>query len=255
MLFYFTGTGNSLYVAKQLEKNPLSIPQVIHSENLSFQDDKIGIVCPIFGHEVPEMVKKFLEKATFSTEYFYIILTYGKRQGGAAELANELIKSLGMKVNYINTIVMVDNYLPVFDMNEEKVLDKKVDEQIAKIKKDIKDRKCEIQVATEEDKKVHNMYLEIRKNMPEDAFINLFNITDKCTGCGVCTKVCPVGCYHIENGKAIQESDGCQTCMACIHNCPQKAITLTMPEKNPNARYRNEHISLQEIIQSNNQNR
>jgi hypothetical protein len=30
MVFYFTGTGNSLYVAKQLEKFPVSIPQAIH---------------------------------------------------------------------------------------------------------------------------------------------------------------------------------------------------------------------------------
>lgn len=27
MLFYFTATGNSLYVAKQLENDPISIPQ------------------------------------------------------------------------------------------------------------------------------------------------------------------------------------------------------------------------------------
>lgn len=40
---------------------------------------------------------------------------------------------------------------------------------------------------------------------------------------------------------------------ACAHACPQKAIALTVPEKNPNARYRNEHVSLQEIIRANHQ--
>ncbi len=255
MLFYFTGTGNSLYVAKQLDKNPISIPQVIHNETLCFQDKKIGIVCPIFGHEMPNMVKEFLNKATFSAEYFYIILTYGRRHGGAAELANELVKDLGIKANYINTIIMVDNFLPSFDMNEEKALDKKVNEQIKKVKKDIEDRKCKIQTATQEDRKAHAEFIERSAKMPKDAFINLFKITEKCIGCGICTKVCPAGCYHIEKGKAVQCSDGCQTCMACIHNCPQNAIALTMPEKNPNARYRNEHIKLQEIILANNQNR
>ena len=51
----------------------------------------------------------------------------------------------------------------------------------------------------------------------------------------------------------------CEGCMACVHNCPQKAITLTpsMPgfpsERNPNARYRNPNVSLADIIQANQQ--
>lgn len=45
----------------------------------------------------------------------------------------------------------------------------------------------------------------------------------------------------------------CQTCLACVHACPQKIIGLTIPEVNPNARYRNEHISLQDIIEANSQ--
>ena len=49
MIFYFTATGNSLYVAKQLEEHLVSIPQVIHQENLRFKDEKIGVVCPVFG--------------------------------------------------------------------------------------------------------------------------------------------------------------------------------------------------------------
>ena len=84
MVFYFTGTGNCLYIAKQLEAQPVSIPQVIHQENLHFCDKSIGIVAPVYGHEVPVMVKEFLHKATFDTDYFYMILTYGNRHGGAA---------------------------------------------------------------------------------------------------------------------------------------------------------------------------
>ena len=74
MVFYFTGTGNCLYIAKQLEAQPVSIPQVIHQENLHF----------------PVMVKEFLHKATFDTDYFYMILTYGNRHGGAAELVAQM---------------------------------------------------------------------------------------------------------------------------------------------------------------------
>ena len=68
MLFYFTGTGNSLYVAKQIEDNPISIPQAIHNDSLDFSADRIGIVTPVYGHEVPPMVKEFLRKAAFHTD-------------------------------------------------------------------------------------------------------------------------------------------------------------------------------------------
>lgn len=120
MVFYFTGTGNSLYIAKQIEKNPISIPQVINKESQEFSADSIGIVAPVYGHEVPQMVRNFLKNAVFHTDYFYIILTYGNRHGGAAELAKNLCDACGIAVNYINVILMVDNWLPNFDMNEQK---------------------------------------------------------------------------------------------------------------------------------------
>lgn len=151
MVFYFTGTGNSLYIAKQLDDEPISIPQVIHQKDLEFTSDKIGIVAPIYGHEVPEMVKDFLNKACFHTEYFYMILTYGNRHGGAAELAKQLCDSCGIAVQYINVIRMVDNWLPGFDMEKQRRLDKNVDGQLTVILRDIKEEKCMISEVTEQD--------------------------------------------------------------------------------------------------------
>lgn len=62
MIFYFTGTGNSLYAAKQLENELISIPQVMKRKNLEFTADSIGIAAPVYGHEVPPMVKEFLHR-------------------------------------------------------------------------------------------------------------------------------------------------------------------------------------------------
>lgn len=81
MVFYFTGTGNSLYIAKQIENNPISIPQAIHRESQEYSVDSIDIVAPVYGHEVPSMVKEFLKNAVFHADYFYMILTYGNRHG------------------------------------------------------------------------------------------------------------------------------------------------------------------------------
>ena len=112
MLFYFTGTGNSLYAAKGIEPELQSIPQAIHREPLAFTADAIGIVCPVYGHEVPPMVREFLEKTQFHTDYFYMVLTYGNRHGGAAELAQRLCRECGIQPAYINVLMMVDNWLP-----------------------------------------------------------------------------------------------------------------------------------------------
>ena len=251
MIFYFTGTGNSLYIAKQIEENPLSIPQVMRKKHLEFTSDSIGIVAPVYGHELPSMVKEFLKKSVFHTDYFYMILTYGKRHGGAAELAKSFCDEWGISVNYINVIVMADNWLPSFDMNEQRKVDKRVEENLAVILDDLAVHKNMIAEVTNIDRAAHQQFLDRMSQMPADAWQHLLRVTDECIGCGICEKVCPSSSVHIVKGKAVHIPGNCQTCLACAHACPRKAIRLTLPEVNPDARYRNEHISLQEIIEAN----
>ncbi|MDO4305378.1 MAG: EFR1 family ferrodoxin [Eubacteriales bacterium] len=251
MIFYFTGTGNGLYIAKQIEEKPLSIPQIMRQENMEFTAETIGIVAPIYGHEVPSMVKEFLKKVVFQTDYFYMILTYGNRHGGAAELAKKLCDECGVSVNYINVIVMVDNWLPGFDMNEQKKIDKRVEENMAVILDDLAAHKNMISEVTDIDRAAHQQFLNRMNQMPADVWQHLLRVTENCVGCGTCEKVCPSSSIHVADGKAVHIPGNCQTCLACAHACPKKAIQLTIPEANPDARYRNEHISLHEIMESN----
>lgn len=258
MVFYFTGTGNSLYVAKQLDQLRFSIPKIIYDKNKEYKADRIGIVCPIYGHEMPELVKKFIREATFKTDYFYVVLTYGRKHGGAAELAEEYLKNCGLEADYINTIKMVDNYLPSFDMNQQIAINpkKKVEEHIAIIKDDIKSMKHWKQNVTQEDRNWHQRYLNITKESPIDVKSGIFKILDHCIGCGICMRVCPIGSICVENQHAVyKDTSNCQMCLACVQHCPENAIRLTIPEKNPNARYHNENIRLSEIVEANNQNR
>lgn len=80
-------------------------------------------------------------------------------------------------------------------------------------------------------------------------------------GHGACVSLCQRGNYDMTSRGVRTEGD-CEFCFACIQNCPQKAIRfnpasgqpfLANGEKNPNARFRNEHISLMDIKRANNQ--
>lgn len=73
MIFYFTATGNCLYAARELAaegEDVISIPQEMRREGeLTYADDAIGIVYPIYGHMMPAMVRAFVERATLDTPY------------------------------------------------------------------------------------------------------------------------------------------------------------------------------------------
>lgn len=256
MIFYFTGTGNSLYVAKELDQTIISIPQVIKKDRLAYSADSIGIVCPVYGHEMPGMVKEFIRRASFDTGYLYIVLTYGAHHGGAAEIADRFMRDAGKKADYITSIEMVDNFLPVFDMNEQTAQDKQVEQHLEKIRAAIQAKKQGVQKAGIAEKTVHKVYMKMVKNAPETVWA-AFRVTEKCVGCGICTRVCPAGCIRLEHQHAVHSSAGCQACYACVHACPNMAVqfTLPKPEKNPAARYRNEHVTLHELVQSNDQTR
>lgn len=92
MVFYFTATGNSLYAAKQLDKNCISIAHAIHDSDPTYQAEK-------------------------------------------------MLSDLGIHPAYINVLLMVENFLPAFDMNQQKAMDKKVDEHLEMIRNDIEQGK------------------------------------------------------------------------------------------------------------------
>lgn len=146
---------------------------------------------------------------------------------------------------------MVDNWLPSFDMEEQKVLDKKVEEHIAVILADLNAKRNMIAEVTDTDRAAHRQFLDRMSQMPKDIWQHLLRVEEACIGCGICEQVCPSASIHVENGRAVYIPGNCQTCLACIHACTQKAIKLTVPEKNPDARYRNEHVSLRDIMEAN----
>ena len=149
IIFYFTGTGNCLYVARQLanaETTLLSIPQLVKQGKYDFEADEIGIVYPIYGHMPPYMVRQFIQKARLKAGYKFAVLTFGARKCNAVELWNEAARKAGHTFDYITTMIMVDNWLPNFDMNEQMKLDKHIPESLQRINTDLAARRlCAVQ--------------------------------------------------------------------------------------------------------------
>lgn len=268
LIFYFTGTGNCLYIARQLagaDTELLSIPQMVKQGKYEFEADEIGIVYPIYGHMPPYMVRQFIQQVQLRAGYKFAVLTYGARKCDAVEIWDRISRKAGNAFDYIATIVMVDNWLPNFDMNEQVKMDKHIPENLQKITADINGQRHWHEPVTEEERQMHRGFLAVSGLDPEVSFLmkseKCFTVTDACIDCGICTYVCPRGNYELTPG-GVKMSGDCEFCFACIQNCPQRAIQFRKSEDgsfpngtevNPNARYRNEHISLMDLKLANNQ--
>lgn len=251
IVFYFTATGNSLFIAKQLSDSPLSIPQELKKTDLTYEADEIGFVFPDYAAAVPVIVREFVEKARFKASYIFSVITFGNASVNVAEWWNDWAKAKGLHNNYINTILMVDNYLPVFDMNEQIKIDKKTDENMAGIIGDISGHKDFI--APSEmgwfTKEMLQGMQDMHFSQMSEQLIKLD--ADKCIQCTTCTEVCPRGNFSLASG-GLQISGKCEFCLACVQNCPQHALSLER-ERNKEARYRHPDISLNEIKRANRQ--
>ncbi|MDO5130651.1 MAG: EFR1 family ferrodoxin [Prevotellaceae bacterium] len=268
VVLFFTGTGNCLYVARELaskEGEILSIPQLMRKKQFEIEADEIGLVYPVYGHMPPNMVREFIKKARLKAEYKFAVLTYGMRKCNSVEIWDEVSRKAGNAFDYISTLIMVDNWLPNFDMNEQMKIDKHIPENLARITADLDSRRRWHEPVTQEEREQHEGFMRLRGLDPEVGYLmkaeRYFTVTDACIDCGICTYVCPRGNYD-QTSQGVKMQGDCEFCFACIQNCPQRAIQFKKiedgswpdgTEKNPNARYRNENVSLMDLKLANNQ--
>lgn len=251
IILYFTATGNSLEVAKAFKDATLvSIPQAIKTKQYHFKNEQIGVVAPIYGWNMTPYVTDFLKKADLECDYLFAILTYGKYAGSAPSRLYQFAQENGINFSYVNQIEMINNYMPVFEMEKQKQQHSKknVAEHLKLIMTDVQNKK---HLIPKMKKGVVAPLIAKSKHFDVgEGVIASFKVNDKCNQCGTCSKVCPLGSIKIIDNR-VHFGDACISCLACIHNCPQVAINIS--RQRSKGRYRNEHVSLAEIIKANQQ--
>ncbi|OCA98678.1 EFR1 family ferrodoxin [Clostridium beijerinckii] len=244
-VLYFTATGNNLYVAKQFGEEYYSIPKLLKEGQFDFEDEKIGIVFPVYSFGVAKIIEEFLNKAVLNSSYVFAIASYGSFSGATTRHLLKIGKRNGIEFSYINEICMVNNYIPDYDM------DKQVKEQH---KKNIDGNLKRIVEEVKEGKKYINKHSIVRelarllaKKVHDKPFEKNFTVDSNCNSCGICEKVCPV--ENIKVDKIPLFMSNCQQCLACVHHCPKRAISIR--NEKSKARFINQNVSLKEIIDGN----
>jgi ferredoxin len=252
-IFYFTSTGNSLAVAKKIGGTlvPLvSIPQIADNFDAEYSDDVIGVVFPIYWLSVPKMVRRFLTEAKLSADYIFAIGTYGSKPGACMKNIQRHAANIGGRIDYAASLLMVDNYLPSFDVSEQiKMLPKKnTDENLRRIVADIQARRKLTAEVSSGWRLITAIMQVVKKTTMKDTQAQNYLVNESCTSCGICAQVCPSG--NISVSDKVVFSDHCECCLGCVHLCPQNAIHLKQEQSAE--RWRNPDVSLHELIAANN---
>jgi ferredoxin len=253
IIFYFTGTGNSLKIAKAVlnemgdgEIIPMGANQGI---TVSRQYDSIGFIYPVYFWAIPKAVRKFIADIKIENNentYCYAVASYGGLAGNGISLLHKMLLEKNIKLKYGKTLKIFSNYIIHFTMphNIEKRLIKS-DKKLAKIIDAIKNKKTN--AIGKPHKAIHNFYeksIELIASWDEH-----YTINEKCIGCGICKSVCPVNNIEIKNGKPAFKHN-CEQCVACIQYCPQTAINYQNKTWNKK-RYTNPAISHTELARMN----
>jgi ferredoxin len=252
IVFYFSGTGNSLKVAKSLaqELDDGEIISMTKSYHLTKEYDSIGFVYPVYFWGLPKRVIEFVENMNLDNNknaYYYSIATYGGLAGNAVyQLYELLFNRHHIKLNYGRTLKMFANYVVVYNMSEKiEKITAASDKKLVSIINSIKMKKNNnINKLTKIFNSINKDFIAKVSNMDKD-----FTVNDNCINCGICEKVCPVKNIEMADKKP-QYKHHCEQCVACIQFCPQKAINYSNVTQN-RRRYTNPAITYNELYEYN----
>ena len=228
MIVYFSGTGNSLYVAQSLldtDEKLVSMAELMKNGEYIIDlkdDEKLGFVFPVYFYTVPSIVKEFIEKAVIKNVGFvYSVITCGGGTAQASAVLKKLLADKGIKLSYFKELLMPDNSMLFYQIQSVEMAKGRLSEaqkEIAGIKNDLKERKT---TRIGNNTAVSNL---VGMGYKLCSGTKKFYAEDTCIGCGLCERNCPQQVIRLENGRPVWTKDECCKCSACINRCPVKAI-------------------------------
>ncbi len=230
MIFYFTGTGNSKYVAERiaavLDDKAISIVGANPEVRLS-QGEALGIVAPTNWWEMPILVRNFIGRMQVTTKgdnYLFYVSTYGTTPGYTGEDARRAFHNRGLRLDASFGVKMPDNWTPIFDLSDpEKVARQN---QLAETYIDnILSRILHREQGNHTRPRSPYLLRHITHRILErDRQTRHFYVEDTCIGCGLCARQCPVQAIELRDGSPVWVAPECAICLRCLHHCPTFAI-------------------------------
>jgi ferredoxin len=231
VIYYFSGTGNSLAAARQLAEGlgagaPEPMARFLETGGeVALDADVVGLVYPVHHWGVPDLVLRFARLFRLRTDtYAFAVATYGGRPGRAWHHLDKELKEGGHALDAGFHLKTVQNYVPVFRTQSGRVqrrLQAGARQKVDAIVEAVKGRSGG---ESEDWPRLYYMrgyYLASRRSVHgKDRH---FEVREGCTSCGTCAAVCPVGNIEMEDGKP-RWLHRCEQCLACLHWCPEGVI-------------------------------
>lgn len=235
MIFYFTGTGNSLYAANSIAESQgdrlISIAKEMEQNKDLYdfelkENELVGFVYPVYAWAPPKMVLEFIRKLKITGDpYIFSLCTCGDEEGQTTKVLRKALASKGLPLDSAFGLRMPNNYILGFDIDSKAVETEKLEtaeKKLIEINQIIKKRQKSIDLTIPgsfpamKTAIVNPMFNRFALNTKK------FYADDKCTGCGICEKICPVHTIQVD-GKPVWGKN-CTQCLGCINRCPVHAI-------------------------------